>query len=158
MEIIYHPIGVAHTPFKSLQEMSGKPKQERVASGSVEVFPEFSEGLNDLAGFSHIYLLFHLHQIQQHFLVVIPSLDDMPRGVFSTRAPCRPNPIALSLVKLVQIENNFLYVEGLDVLEGTPLLDIKPYIPEFEEGAEIRTGWLEKAKGKIHSQKSDSPE
>ncbi|MFN2135888.1 MAG: tRNA (N6-threonylcarbamoyladenosine(37)-N6)-methyltransferase TrmO [Candidatus Promineifilaceae bacterium] len=155
MQILYHPIGVIHSPFHDLEGMPIQPVGDRRTGGSVEVFPQFSEGLQDLAGFSHLYLLFHLHMARFSSLTVTPFLDSEPRGLFATRAPNRPNPIGLSLVKLLAVEDNILTVESLDVLDGTPLLDIKPYVPLFEETAEATIGWLEKAKGEIRSHTSD---
>jgi tRNA-Thr(GGU) m(6)t(6)A37 methyltransferase TsaA len=121
----------------------------------VEVFPQFSEGLKDLAGFSHIYLIFHLHEAHFSSLTVTPFLDSEPRGLFATRAPSRPNPIGLSLVKLLAVEDNILTVESLDVLDGSPLLDIKPYVPLFEESENTRSGWMESVKDEIASRTSD---
>ena len=155
MHITYQPIGVIHSPFTSLEQMPIQPTGAASAPGTIEVFPEFAAGLQDLEGFSHLYLLYHLHQVRQARLQVIPFLDSRPRGVFATRAPSRPNPIGLSLVELLRIEGSALHVSRLDVLDGTPLLDIKPYIPEFEEPQNVRIGWLAQAKEQARSQKSD---
>ncbi|MFH2102383.1 MAG: tRNA (N6-threonylcarbamoyladenosine(37)-N6)-methyltransferase TrmO [Chloroflexota bacterium] len=156
MEVIFRPIGIIHSPFDRLEDMPIQPTSDLSAAGTVEIFPEFVDGLKDLGGFSHIYLLYHFHKVRQANLVVTPFLDKEPRGIFATRAPSRPNPIGLSLVELVCVENNLLYVERLDVLDGTPLLDIKPYVPEFEGLQEFRIGWLDQAKGNVRTQKSDS--
>ena len=121
----------------------------------VEVFPEFAEGLRDLEGFSHIILLYHFHRVQESRLTVTPFLDSQPRGVFATRAPKRPNPIGLSIVKLLGVEQNILHVENVDILDGTPLLDIKPYVPEFDQHPADRVGWLEQAKGRVQRTRSD---
>jgi tRNA-Thr(GGU) m(6)t(6)A37 methyltransferase TsaA len=121
----------------------------------VEVFPEFAAGLQDLEGFSHIYLLYYLHKVRQSRLIVTPFLDNQPRGVFATRAPSRPNPIGLSLVELVRVEENLLIIQGIDVLDETPLLDIKPYVPEFEGTEDVRIGWLAQARGRIRDQRAD---
>lgn len=142
----YKPIGVVHTPFNSLEGMPIQPTSDVSGSGIVEIFPDFVDGLKDIEGFSHIYLLCHLHEVHQAKLTVTPFLDREPRGIFATRAPCRPNPIGLSLVRLVRVENNLVYVERIDVLNETPLLDIKPYVPAFESLQEVRTGWLEQAR------------
>jgi tRNA-Thr(GGU) m(6)t(6)A37 methyltransferase TsaA len=155
MEVIYRPIGVIHTSFNSVEEMPIQPTSDVSGSGIVEVFPEFTDALRDLEGFSHIYLLYHFHKVRQSQLMVTPFLDSKPHGIFATRAPSRPNPLGLSLVKLVRIENNRVYVEGVDVLNETPLLDIKPYVPEFEHTHDVRIGWLEQVKDKIRSQRSD---
>ena len=155
MSIQLTPIGVIHTPFQTLEEMPIQPTSEASQPGVVEVFPQYAEGLQDLDGFSHIYLIYHLHRVQGVRLQVIPFLDTQPRGLFATRAPCRPNPIGLSLVRLERIEANRLYISRLDVLDQTPLLDIKPYIPAFEPSQEVRVGWVEQARDKVRSKRSD---
>ncbi|MBT3313246.1 MAG: tRNA (N6-threonylcarbamoyladenosine(37)-N6)-methyltransferase TrmO [Anaerolineae bacterium] len=155
MKISYTPIGVIHSPFTELNGMPIQPTSESSVSGYLEIYPEFAEGLKDLEGFSHIYLIYHLHKAYQAKLTVTPFLDTVPRGVFATRAPRRPNSIGLSLVRLERIEGNHVYIEQIDVLDGTPLLDLKPYIPAFENGENIRTGWLEKNSQKVHKAKSD---
>ena len=123
--------------------------------GTIEVFPEFREGLRDIEGFSHIILIYHFHRVNGSKLLVTPFLDTQLRGVFSTRAPTRPNPIGMSIVRLRERKQNILYIENLDILDGTPLLDIKPYVPEFDHRPEVRTGWLERARGKVRQGKSD---
>ncbi len=124
--------------------------------GSVEILPELVEGLRDLDGFSHIILLYHFHQVQEFKLTVLPFLDSQPRGVFATRAPVRPNPIGLSIVRLLSVEGNILHVENVDILDGTPVLDIKPYVPAFDRPPADRVGWLEQARDKVQSKRSDS--
>jgi tRNA-Thr(GGU) m(6)t(6)A37 methyltransferase TsaA len=155
MDIIYHPIGIIHTPFKTLDGMPIQPASEVSAPGTIEVYPEFKSGLKDLEGFSHIILLYHLHRMTDFKLAVIPFLDPEPRGIFATRSPARPNPIGLSVLKLISIDGNLLYVENLDIIDETPLLDIKPYVPEFDHPPETRIGWLEHARGKVRSKLSD---
>lgn len=155
MEVIYKPIGVIHSPFHSLEEMPIQPTSDASEPGTVETYPEYRDGLKDLEGFSHIYLLYHFHKMHQSKLLVTPFLDTEPHGIFSTRAPSRPNPIGLSLVKIIRIENNLIHVAQVDVLDGTPLLDIKPYVPEFENIHDVRVGWLEQAKEQISTRKSD---
>ena len=138
-------IGLIRSPFK---EPTGTPIQAAVAQGvqgSVEVYPQFAEGLKDLEGFDRIWLLYWFHQGVPAKLIVTPFMDDKPRGVFATRAPCRPNPIGISPVRLLKIEGNYLHVADLDVLDGTPLLDIKPYAPKFDHFDVSRIGWLEAA-------------
>ena len=156
MEISYRPIGVIHSPFTDIGGMPIQPTGAAGILGSVEVLPEFATGLQDLAGFSHIILLYHFHRVQEVKLVVTPFMDSQPHGVFATRAPKRPNPIGLSIVRLLGIEQNVLHIENVDVLDGTPLLDIKPYVPEFDHHPADRVGWLEQAKGQVRRQKSDS--
>ncbi len=156
MDITLHPIGIIHSPFTSLENMPIQPTSETSAPGFIEIFPEFIAGLKDLEGFSHIYLLYHFHMMHQTSLVVAPFLDKTPRGIFATRAPSRPNHIGLSLVELVKIENNLIYVDRLDVLDETPILDIKPYIPEFNPVQDVRIGWLEHASKQVRTTKSDT--
>ena len=156
MEITYQPIGVIHSPFKSLASMPIQPTSKASAPGTIEIYPPYSNGLKDLNGFSHVILICHLHAARKHTLTVIPFLDTEPRGVFATRAPARPNPIGLSVVKLIRIEGSILHVDNLDILDGTPLLDLKPYIPEFDHRPDVRIGWLEKAKGKVKGKVSDN--
>ena len=155
MKVIYKPIGIIYTSFHSIEGMPIQPSSNTSGTGMVEIVPEFADGLKDLAGFSHIYLLYHFHKVSQTKLLVTPFLDSVPRGVFATRAPSRPNPIGLSLVKLERIENNMIYVTGVDILNKTPILDIKPYVPEFEPSENVQIGWLEQGKDGIRSQKSD---
>jgi tRNA-Thr(GGU) m(6)t(6)A37 methyltransferase TsaA len=155
MEIRYRPIGIIHTPFKDIEGMPIQPAGACGIRGSIEVLPEFAEGLQDLAGFSHIILLYHFHRVGESKLVVVPFMDSQPHGVFSTRAPKRPNPIGLSVVKLLSVEENVLHIENVDMLDGTPLLDIKPYVPEFDCYAVERVGWLEQAKERVQDKRSD---
>ena len=155
MEITYTPIGKVHSPFHSLSGMPIQPCSETSAPGTIEILPEYLPGLKDLDGFSHIILIYHLHQSHRKDLSVVPFLDSEPRGVFATRAPNRPNPIGLSVVKLIGVEKNILHVENLDILDGTPLLDIKPYIPEFDSPQKYRLGWLEKVRTRVRTTRSD---
>ena len=141
-KIHYNPIGIIHTPFKEIQGTPIQPLYAKNIKGTIELQSELVEGLIDLEGFSHVILLYHFHLSKQCSLNVVPFLDNTSRGVFATRAPARPNPIGLSIVKLVRIENNILHIENVDVVDGTPLLDIKPHIGEFEDQDLIRTGWL----------------
>ena len=137
------PIGVIHSPFR---EPAGTPIQAAMAEGvegRVEVFPEYAAGLKDLDGFDRIWLVYQFDRAPPPRLVVTPFLDDVPRGVFATRAPCRPNPIGLSAVRLERIEAGVLYVRDVDILDGTPLLDIKPYVPRFDHFEVRRCGWLD---------------
>jgi tRNA-Thr(GGU) m(6)t(6)A37 methyltransferase TsaA len=155
MKVTYRPIGTIHSLFKDLKEMPIQPTGQASAPGTVEVLPEYVEGLKDLEGFSHVILLYHLHKVRRVDLTVTPFLGSEQRGVFATRAPTRPNPIGLSIVELVRIEDNRLYLGNVDILDGTPLLDIKPYVPEFDQPADARAGWLEEVRGKVRSVKSD---
>ena len=153
--ISYTPIGIIHSPFTELDGMPIQPSAAQGIKGHILINEEFAEGLDDLDGFSHIYLLYHLHLSNSYNLKVVPFLDDKLRGIFSTRAPKRPNPIGLSLVKLNQIEMNRLEIENVDIIDGTPLLDIKPYVPDMDENTHCRIGWLSKYVKEIKSKKSD---
>ena len=123
--------------------------------GTIEVFEEYQVGLKDLDGFSHIILLYHLHYSNEFRLSVVPFMDVEPRGLFATRAPNRPNPIGLSVIQLDRIKDGILYIQNVDILDGTPLLDIKPYVPEFDAALTVRTGWLENARRDVTDRKSD---
>ena len=155
MEIAYRPIGVIHSPFLDIEGMPIQPRGAQGVAGWVEVYEEYVAGLKDLDGFSHVILLYHFHRVTATKLIVTPFLDTKPRGVFATRAPKRPNPIGLSVVKLCKIEAQILYIENIDILDGTPLLDIKPYVPEFDQHPASRVGWLEHACNTVHLKKSD---
>ncbi len=156
MRIEYRPIGTIHSPFKTTRGMPIQPSGAESIRGTIHIHPEYSEGLKDLEGFSHIVLLYHFHRCQDTKLTVIPFMDSQARGVFSTRAPSRPNPIGLSIVKLRKIKRNILDIENVDILDGTPLLDIKPYVPEFDQYPADRIGWLEQARGTVRRKKSDN--
>lgn len=154
-EIKYTPIGVIHSQFK---EPKGTPIQSLVAKdieGTVEVFPEYAEGLKDVEGFSHIILIYHFHLARKSSLNVKPYLDNEVRGIFSTRAPGRPNPIGISVVRLVKIEETLLQIQEVDIVDGTPLLDIKPYVPTFDVRETREIGWLEKNIHKLSMSKDD---
>ena len=154
--IVLKPIGIIRTPHKNLEGTPIQPSGACGVRGTVEVEEAFREGLLDLAGFSHVFLLYLFHQSKGFNLVVKPFLDDARHGVFSTRAPRRPNPIGLSVVRLVDVREGTLHVEGVDMLDGTPLLDIKPFIPDFDRPCgEIRTGWLSGRSGNATSLKAD---
>ncbi len=142
MEILLRPIGVIHSPFSEKDKTPIQASRSQ-AIGQVEIYPEFADGLKDIEALSHIYLLYAFHESSGYQLLVKPFLDDREHGIFATRYPYRPNPIGLSIVKLLSCENNVLTIEGVDVLDGTPLLDIKPYVPDFDHRADVRTGWYE---------------
>lgn len=150
-----HPIGTIHSPFSSIEGMPIQPTGAAGVRGTVDLFEPYAEGLVDLDGFSHIMLIYHFHRVTETKLTVTPFLDDTPHGVFATRAPKRPNPIGLSIVRLERIEGSTLYIEGIDVLDGTPLLDIKPYVPVFDARQDCRTGWLEQSGDQVRRHKSD---
>lgn len=139
--MIVEPIGIIHTPFNHKEDAPIQPSRSS-ALGEVEVFNKYEEGLEDIEGFSHIILIYQFHKSEGYSLKVKPYLDENLRGLFATRAPRRPNQIGLSVVKLLKREENILFIEGIDVLEGTPLLDIKPYVPDFHPKEPVNVGWL----------------
>ncbi len=139
--IIYRPIGIIRSEHTEPEKTPIQPVYCEGCRGRAEVFPEFAAGLRDLQGFSHIYLVYHFNKTNEPQLIVKPFLQDAQRGIFATRAPCRPNPIGLSIVKLVRREGNILYLDSVDVLDGTPLLDIKPYVGRFDCIEDTRNGW-----------------
>jgi len=143
MDVVqYRPIGVVHSPHKTRDEA---PRQPRFGDGirsSIEVFPEYVDGLPDLEGFSHIVLLCHLHLVDGYSLTVMPPWGDKRRSLFATRTPRRPNPIGLSIVRLEAIEGSILHVLNLDMFDGTPVLDIKPYVAPFDSDEKPTQGWM----------------
>jgi tRNA (adenine37-N6)-methyltransferase len=139
--IAYKPIGVIRSEHVNQEQIPIQPVYASGCKGRVEVFPEFVEGLRDLDGFSHIYLVYHFHQSGPACLVVKPFLQDVERGVFATRKTCRPNPIGLSIVELLYRQGNVLHISNVDILDGTPLLDIKPYTAKFDHIDNTRNGW-----------------
>ena len=154
-EIAYIPIGIIHSPFK---EPKGTPIQPATAegiAGRVEVFPQYTEGLKDIEGFSHLILIYHFHVAKKASLQEKPFMDNEKRGIFAIRAPSRPNPIGISVVRLVSVEGNILHIKDVDILDSTPLLDIKPYVPEFDAREADKTGWLEKRMHRLSESKDD---
>jgi len=140
-KVTYRPIGVIRTDHDAAEKTPIQPVYATGCTGRVEVFPEFAEGLRDLDGFSHVYLIYHFHRVGPPKLIVKPFMEDVERGVFATRAPCRPNAIGMSVVRLMGRVGNDLVVEGADMLDGTPLLDIKPYTARFDRIDTTRNGW-----------------
>jgi tRNA-Thr(GGU) m(6)t(6)A37 methyltransferase TsaA len=155
MAIVYLPIGIIHSPFEGIENVPIQSVAAGGICGSVEVFAEYAAGLKDLAGFSHIILLYHFHRVAQTRLIVVPFLDREPRGVFATRAPTCPNPIGLSVVRLLSVEGNVLRVENVDIVDNTPLLDLKPYVPEFDHHEVERTGWVAASGEKVKEKRAD---
>jgi len=145
--IVFKAIGVIHTPFPQPKGTPIQPSRSSHVKGWIEISPEFIPGLSDLDGFSHITLVYHFHLSEGFDLAVTPYLDTQLRGLFSTRAPRRPNAIGLSVVRLVSIDGGAIHIEDVDMVDGTPLLDIKPYVPAFDDLDSYRLGWLE---GKTH--------
>ncbi|MBS3783546.1 MAG: tRNA (N6-threonylcarbamoyladenosine(37)-N6)-methyltransferase TrmO [Anaerolineae bacterium] len=142
--IVYEPIGIVHSPFKEPRGTPIQPPAAAGVEGTVELEPAYLDGLKDLDGFSHIILLYHFHQSKPASLRVRPFMDDEAHGVFAMRGPSRPNPIGLSVVRLERVEGNLLRVKDVDIVDGTPLLDIKPYVPQFDarDHVDVRIGWL----------------
>ena len=141
MDLIYRSIGTVRSPFTQPAGMPIQPSRAAAAEGSLELEPEFWGGLKDLDGFSHLLLVSHLHRTGPPQLQVVPFLDTQPRGIFATRAPARPNPIAVSVLRVLRVEPGRVVVTDLDLLDGTPILDIKPYVPEFDTRPDARVGW-----------------
>ena len=146
MVIKFEPIGIINTPFKDKKTAPIQPGRSKGAEGIVTLLPQYKDGLKDLNGFSHIYLLFHFHKSEGYSMHVTPYLDNQLHGLFATRSPNRPCGIGLSIVRLLKIEGNKIYIKDADMLDGSPLLDIKPYVDRFDRHTEIEIGWL---KGKI---------
>lgn len=154
--ISYEPIGLVRSPFTNL---AGMPLQSVAAAdvrGRIELFPQFAEGAADLQDFSHVHVIAHLHRGAPGGLTVMPFLDERPRGVFATRSPRHPNPIGLSVLRLLSVDGGTLEVSGLDLLDQTPVLDVKPYVPEFDAIAAERTGWLADAAKRVHDTRADA--
>lgn len=154
-EIMYKPIGVVHSSFKEPKGTPIQPAGAKAIKGTVEIFPEYAEGLKDVEGFSHIILIYHFHLSRRAPLKVKPYMDNEMRGVFATRSPSRPNPIGISVVQLIKIENNILHIQDVDIVDGTPLLDIKPHVPEFDMREAVRIGWLGKNVHKLSASRDD---
>ena len=139
--ITLRPIGVIHSPHRQAERIPIQPVYARGVPGRAEILPEYLDGLRDLEGFSHLCLIYWFHEASSPQLMVKPFLEDVPRGVFATRACCRPNPLGFSVVRLVRREENVLHLEDVDILDGTPLLDIKPYVTRFDYRENARCGW-----------------
>jgi tRNA-Thr(GGU) m(6)t(6)A37 methyltransferase TsaA len=140
MEFVMKPIGILHSPFTDGKQTPIQSTRSQ-AAGWAEVYPEFTQGLQDIEGFSHIILLYIFHQSDGYSLMVKPFLDDKQHGLFTTRYPRRPNPIGISIVRLLKHRGNLLDLGEVDMLDGTPLLDIKPYVPDFDVRKQVKTGW-----------------
>lgn len=149
------PIGIIHSPFTSLEDMPIQPGGAADIIGTVAIDERYRAGLADLEGFSHIYLLYLFHQARRTALTVVPFMDSRPRGVFATRSPLRPNHIGLSIVEIAAIAGNIVTVRGVDVLDGTPLLDLKPYIAAFDGVGPSRSGWMQASAAEVAARRSD---
>lgn len=156
MKMTFEQIGTIFTSFKTREGMPIQPNGAKGMKGEIVINKELSIGLNDLIGFSHIILIYYFHKSEGFELETKPFLDNKKRGVFSTRAPKRPNSIGITVVKLLDIKTNTLFIENVDILDGTPLLDIKPYIPEFDNYKVEKKGWIENKTEKLSTIKSDN--
>jgi len=154
-EIRYKPIGVIQSPHKQPLGTPIQPKAAENVEGTVEILPEYVEGLKDLDGFSHVILVYHFHLSKGLSLRVKPYMDDKYHGIFATRAPPRPNPIGISVVRLIGVKGNILHIKDVDIIDETPLLDIKPYVPKFDVRKVKKIGWLEKNVRKLPTAKDD---
>ncbi|MCP3898231.1 MAG: tRNA (N6-threonylcarbamoyladenosine(37)-N6)-methyltransferase TrmO [Desulfobacteraceae bacterium] len=150
-----NPIGIIHSPHKSIEDMPIQPKGASALEGHVIVDEKYIDGLQDLDGFSHIYLLYSFHEAIRTEMSVVPFMDKQTRGVFATRSPLRPNHIGISIVNLTRVEDNKVFVKGIDILDGTPLLDIKPYIEKFDAVQDSVSGWLQASDEEIRKKRSD---
>lgn len=140
-ELTLRPIGVVRSPHTRPEDTPIQPVYARGVRGTIELLPEYESGLEDIEGFSHIYVIFQFHRSRAGGLTVTPYLDDSPHGVFATRSPRRPNPIGMSLVRLVGRAGAVLEIEDVDMLDGSPVLDIKPYAGRFDVREDARCGW-----------------
>ena len=159
MSIILEEIATIKTPFCKLENMPVQPRGAENTYATIEFKQKYKEGLKDLDGFSHVYLIYHFHKVSNYQLRVIPFNDstNTPRGVFSTRTPLHPNNIGLSVVKLVDVKDNIVTIQGVDILDNTPLLDIKPYIENFDKiSEETRSGWMKSTIQEVKQKRSDS--
>ena len=150
------PIGVIHSPYKQLENMPIQPKGASETEGCVVVNESYLDGLKDLDGFSHIYLVYEFHKATRTELLVTPFMDKQERGVFATRSPLRPNHIGISIVRLVKVEGNRLIVKGVDMVDGTPLIDIKPYIEKFDRIDNSASGWMKSSDEEVRNKRSDT--
>ena len=150
------PIGIIVSPFQHIEDMPIQPRGAAGTKGRVQVDRTLQPGLDDLEGFSHIYLIYSFHKVTRTDLTVIPFMDTQPRGVYATRSPLRPNHIGISIVRLEKIQDNVLHVLDIDVLDGTPLLDIKPYMEKFDSVENSTSGWMQANNKEVAEKRSDS--
>ena len=154
-KIIFEPIGVIHSPFDSAKGMPIQPVGGETFEGHIEIFERFADGLKDLDGFSHIFLIYHFHNSNGYSLHTKPFLEDTPRGVFATRAPRRPNPVGLSVVRLKSIQGNLIFIRDIDIMDGTPLIDIKPFVSDIDNRIDTSRGWMDDKAVHFRSKRSD---
>lgn len=156
MNFDFQTIGTIRSQYKQLADMPIQAKGSRDSSARVVIVPEFQDGLKDLEGFSHIYIIYPFHQSKGYELMVTPFLDNQPHGVFATRAPRRPNSIGLSIAKICAIQTNIIHLAGIDILDGTPVWDIKPYIERFDRVDSSRSGWMNSSEIEVKNKRSDT--
>ena len=156
MQIHYAAIGILNSPHKNIANMPIQPSGADGIRGTSTLKEQYIEGLKDLKGFSHIYVLYHFHRAKAAQLTVTPFMDESSHGIFATRAPRRPNAIGLSVLKLTAVIGPQLQIENVDILDGTPILDIKPYVPDFDHVSVERIGWLDHAKSEVKKHRSDN--
>jgi tRNA-Thr(GGU) m(6)t(6)A37 methyltransferase TsaA len=154
-EITFQTIGIIHTQFLLPEGTPISTFAGCGVKGTVELFPKFVDGLQDIEGFSHLILIYHMNQVTKKGLTGIPFMHDKPHGVFAMRSPMRPNNIGISIVRLSAVRRNLLEIEDLDILDATPLLDIKPYIPQVDSRTDCRTGWFEGDVEKMKNTRDD---
>ncbi|MBT4285847.1 MAG: tRNA (N6-threonylcarbamoyladenosine(37)-N6)-methyltransferase TrmO [Deltaproteobacteria bacterium] len=154
--ITFTPIGTVHSPHKDLKNMPIQPKGAKGIEGHVLINESFVEGLSDLDGFSHVYLIYHFHAATRVEMKVIPFMDKVERGIFSTRSTLRPNHIGLSIMELLEVEGNKVLLKGMDILDGTPVLDIKPYIANFDKVEKSQSGWMQASPEDVKNKRSDN--
>ena len=150
-EIVVKPIGIIYTPYKDVKGMPIQGRFEKNAKGQIEIFPEYIQGLKDIEGFSHVILIYYFDKAKEEKVVGKPFLEDEPHGIFAIRSPMRPNHIGLSIVKVEKVEENKIIFSEVDILNNTPLLDIKPYVSHFDSREDVKNGWIDKhfTNGKI---------
>lgn len=150
------PIGTIHSPYQTIEDMPIQPKGAATVTGHVLLNDQYIAGLQDIEGFSHIYLIYSFHQANRTELLTTPFLDKQQRGVYATRSPLRPNHIGISIVELTKVEGNRIEIKGVDILDGTPLLDIKPYVEKFDAVKNSTSGWLQASNKEIKNKRSDN--
>jgi len=155
MSLTLNPIGIIHSPYTTKESCPIQGFYSPEGNGTIEVFSEYAEGLKDIDTFSHIILLYEFDRAGEIKLIRPPFLDDEPHGVFASRHPCRPNGLGISVVRLLRCKGNILEVSGIDILDGTPLIDIKPYIPRFDCFPEAAEGWIASKKWRVKPEGSE---
>ena len=154
--ITYHPIGIIHSNYKKKEGMPIQGSLSKNSKGRIEIFTKYQEGLKELEGFSHIIIIYHFHLSKGFSLLTMPFLEDIEHGIFACRAPKRPNPIGISIAKLEKVVGNIIYISECDIIDGTPLLDIKPYVSKFDIRSNVRDGWMQRKLKHAKEFKSDN--